>query len=443
MSKPVVFLGPTLPLGVAREILDAEYRAPVSQGDVTRALAGRPPAIGIIDGYFHRVPAVWHKEILAALASGTPVFGASSMGALRAAELHAFGMRGVGRVFEDFAAGALTADDEVAVVHGPAETGYVALSEALVNVRATVDAARAAGALNDAGARAIVAAARATFYPRRTYASVVARARADGLEASSAERFARFAASEPVDQKRIDAVALLRLLSATDGVAPARPGAFAFERTMYWEMARREAGHDEFSAGGTGDAAVLAEARLTGECDQRAVLAAVARHMLEVDAERGDALPSRAAVGETLARLRRRHGLENGARASAWFSEQRLSGESLARVLVQEALCDRRSRGSETAEALVSELKASGRYAGLRARAERKAAALAGAGAAPAVEASGRVSREELFRWFFAQADWYRGTRDPGALESALGLAGAECETALRREHAFRMLGAV
>jgi hypothetical protein len=440
MSKPVVFLGPTLPVDAARELLDADYRAPVSQGDVTRALAGRPPAIAIIDGYFHRVPAVWHKEILAALASGTPVFGASSMGALRAAELHAFGMRGVGRVFEDFAAGALTADDEVAVVHGPAETGYAALSEALVNVRATVAAARAAGVLNDAGARAIVDAARTTFYPRRTYASVVARARADGLDASSAERFVRFAESEPVDQKRIDAVALLRLLSASDEIAAARPGAFAFERTMYWEMARREAARDGL-AGGTGDAAVLEEARLTGECDQRTILAALARRMLNDEAERGEALPSRAAVGETLARLRRRHGLENGARASAWFAEQHLSGEALARVLVQEALCGQRSRGPEAAEALVSELKASGRYAELRARAERKAAALADAGAEQTVAASGCLDSEDLFRWFFAQADWYRGTRDPDALETALGFAGAAAfETALRREHAFASL---
>ena len=45
------------------------------------------------------------------------------MGALRAAELHAFGMRGVGRIFEAFRDGELEDDDEVAVVHGPAEPG--------------------------------------------------------------------------------------------------------------------------------------------------------------------------------------------------------------------------------------------------------------------------------------------------------------------------------
>jgi len=77
----------------------------------------------------------------ATIEAGVPVLGASSLGALRAAELDAYGMRGVGRVFEAFADGTLTADDEVAAAHGPQETGFIALSVALVNVRATVASA--------------------------------------------------------------------------------------------------------------------------------------------------------------------------------------------------------------------------------------------------------------------------------------------------------------
>ncbi len=53
----------------------------------------------LIDGYFHQVPSVQHKEILYALHQGLAVFGCSSMGALRAAELADFGMVGIGRVF--------------------------------------------------------------------------------------------------------------------------------------------------------------------------------------------------------------------------------------------------------------------------------------------------------------------------------------------------------
>ena len=74
--------------------------APARQGDIWRAVrAHRPVAIGLIDGVFFHEPAVWHREILWALAEGVHVFGAASMGALRAAELEPFGMRGVGRVF--------------------------------------------------------------------------------------------------------------------------------------------------------------------------------------------------------------------------------------------------------------------------------------------------------------------------------------------------------
>jgi hypothetical protein len=130
----VVFTGPTLPPAEAAQELDALYMPPVSEGDVYRAALESPRAIGIIDGYFENVPAVWHKEILYALSRGIRVFGSASMGALRAAELAQFGMEGVGATFEAFRDGRLEDDDEVAVIHGPAELGYPMLSEAMVNV---------------------------------------------------------------------------------------------------------------------------------------------------------------------------------------------------------------------------------------------------------------------------------------------------------------------
>src|SRR4051812_15444582 len=96
----VVFTGPTIAVSQAREILEADYRAPAKAGDVLIATRSHPDAIAIIDGLFESVPSVWHKEILFALSEGVRVYGASSMGALRAAELHGFGMIGVGDIFE-------------------------------------------------------------------------------------------------------------------------------------------------------------------------------------------------------------------------------------------------------------------------------------------------------------------------------------------------------
>src|SRR5687767_14609932 len=137
----IVFTGPTLPADAARRELDAIYLPPVSQGDVYRACAKRPKAIAIIDGYFERVPSVWHKEILWAMSQGIHVYGASSMGALRAAELETFGMIGIGKIFSDYRDGVLEDDDEVAVIHGPEEDGFPAFSEAMVNIRATLNRA--------------------------------------------------------------------------------------------------------------------------------------------------------------------------------------------------------------------------------------------------------------------------------------------------------------
>jgi hypothetical protein len=86
------------------------------------------------------------------LAAGIPVYGAASMGALRAAELAQFGMVGVGRIFEAYRDGVLEPfdepfedDDEVAVLHGPPELGHRAMSEALVNPLHTCAGDRAGG----------------------------------------------------------------------------------------------------------------------------------------------------------------------------------------------------------------------------------------------------------------------------------------------------------
>jgi hypothetical protein len=70
-----------------------------------------------VDGYFERVPAVWHKEVLWAISQGIRVYGSASMGALRAAELSAFGMIGIGKIFEWYRDGVIERDDEVAVAH--------------------------------------------------------------------------------------------------------------------------------------------------------------------------------------------------------------------------------------------------------------------------------------------------------------------------------------
>src|ERR1700729_3251607 len=102
-----IFVGPTLPADEIARTQGFVFLPPVAQGDLYRAARLRPRAIGVIDGFFSGAPSVWHKEILWAMSEGVPVFGAASMGALRAAELHEFGMRGIGRSFGWLPDGAL------------------------------------------------------------------------------------------------------------------------------------------------------------------------------------------------------------------------------------------------------------------------------------------------------------------------------------------------
>jgi hypothetical protein len=173
-TETLVFVGPTLSADDARLLLPgADIRPPAAVGDILRA-AGEPGVrrIALIDGYFERMAAVWHKEILIALARGIEVWGAASMGALRAAELEAFGMRGVGEIFKLYKRGVVTADDEVAVAHLPAEYGYRAVSDALVNIRHTLAVATDEGTIDAWRADEVLAQAKATFYRERVWSKL-------------------------------------------------------------------------------------------------------------------------------------------------------------------------------------------------------------------------------------------------------------------------------
>jgi hypothetical protein len=211
----LVFVGPTLPADVAQELLpSATIMPPIAVGDLLRLVKRRGlKRVAIIDGYFERMAAVWHKEILLALERGIAVFGAASMGALRAAELAPFGMRGVGSIYRDFASGTLVADDEVAVAHLPAEHGYRAVSDALVNLRHGI----AAAPMLTAKSRAtLVELARARFYRERSWSQLIADARG----AIARTQLEALAAWPKPDRKADDARQLLRTLARGKHVAP-------------------------------------------------------------------------------------------------------------------------------------------------------------------------------------------------------------------------------
>lgn len=209
----VVFLGPSLPLEDAQSVLpDAVYLPPARQADLISALDHAPDAIGLIDGEFHQSRSVWHKEILIALERGVHVFGSSSMGALRAAELEPYGMTGVGGVFERFASGELIDDDEVALLYHMEDGCYRHVSEPMVNIRATLEAAAVSGHVPENLLTEALRAAKSLHYTERTRRAVVERLRAGGADAEAVAALDEVWATEPVDIKAQDARQLLHLL---------------------------------------------------------------------------------------------------------------------------------------------------------------------------------------------------------------------------------------
>ena len=185
----IIFAGPSMP-PPTQPIAGIEWRPPVRQGDLYLAALSGPTIIGVVDGYFEIVPTVWHKEILWAMAQGIHVYGAASLGALRAAELTDFGMKGTGHIYRQFRTGQLTDDDEVAVLHGPAETNYVQVTDAMVNVRATIDRALQQGIIEPAFAVRLVSIGKSLFYKDRTYEAILDAVIEQGLAPEATRRFA-------------------------------------------------------------------------------------------------------------------------------------------------------------------------------------------------------------------------------------------------------------
>jgi hypothetical protein len=221
-DRIVAFLGPTLPREQAQTLLQAHFAAPAEQGDIVEAVESlRPRIIVLIDGAFGSVPAVRHKELLWALAQGVVLFGAASLGALRAAELAGFGMKGYGLIYRWYRSVPFAEDDEVAVAMAPSELGAGALSDALIDMRITLNRAARAGVISPNLRDQLVRIARTTHFLERSYSYVLTRAQAEisAQYAPSLHNLQVWLRDHAVNQKRTDAVGLLRQLSTQEAVS--------------------------------------------------------------------------------------------------------------------------------------------------------------------------------------------------------------------------------
>ncbi|SEE91052.1 hypothetical protein SAMN05444161_7787 [Rhizobiales bacterium GAS191] len=442
----IVFTGPTLPPDEVRRECDAVCLPPVSQGDVYRAAQRRPRAIGIIDGYFRGAPSVWHKEILYALSQSIPVFGSASMGALRAAELHGFGMRGVGRIFEAYRDGELEDDDEVAVIHGPPETGFVAISEALVNIRATLAKAQAEQILTPGSRDILEAFAKSLFFHQRDWPSLLEAGLARGVGRSEIEALGIWLPGGRVDQKREDAIAMLRAMRATDD-RPTPTPPFRFEWTHFWdELVARDAANPPRTedAASADSEPILDELRLSGAEAFKAVkVRALLRLIGEARSVRAGQVTGSEALQAALSRLRSELGLFSRAKLDAWLTRNGLDEASLEKLLRGRMHVDKmmEARGASLAAAMLDELRLTGAYEALAVRARDKRLALKELGnKGLTIRPSGADAL--LARLWFIESRLRRSPdEDVGAIAQELGFRDlAHFDEVLREEQIYSKL---
>ncbi|MFU8840908.1 MAG: TfuA-like protein [Nitriliruptoraceae bacterium] len=453
-----VFLGPTLPVEQAREVLDAVYLPPVAQGDVYRATLHEPSLIAIIDGYFERVPAVWHKEILWALDQGIPVLGAASMGALRAAELDTFGMEGIGRVYTAFRDEVLEDDDEVAVVHAPAEDGYRAMSEAMVNIRRTIADAAAAEVIDATTEALVLDVAKGLYYAERSYPAVLHAAADAGADPAELDRLRAFVADHAVDQKREDALALLAEVG--DRLATGRTAVqttFTFQYSEFWYEAQRTAGRLHLGRtpdGGGSEVSLAPAASTTGDelLDELRLDPTTYRHAWAEAYARLGALEHLRGAGlevsperlqDTADAFRRERGLLDPVDAARWLRDNDLTEPDAAALMHREALVrwSWTSRDRFVQAQLPDHLRLVGLYPALVDRARDKAERLAEVGWAEVSLDDLGTTLDEVLAWYFRDKHDTEVPHDLAAYATAHGYANeAHLRRTLVREYAYETL---
>lgn len=375
----VVFLGPSLSADEARAIAPhVLVLPPAALGDVISTVTRhRPHAIALVDGSFLQNMAVFHKELIDAMARGVWVIGASSMGALRAAECAPYGMIPVGTIADDFLVGRIVDDDEVALVHADEDDGFRALSDAMVEVRATLAAATHAGILRRRDEATLVELQKRRWFPERSLAAAVADARdVLGLPAHRVAELRTFVREQRVDIKANDArLALRALCELPAGPMPEADRPVLVQSGVYRMLRSRDQIVD--AGGAPGDRPVRREdirthlaltdpdyAALWREAKQRTALVHLS-HYLELEVDDADIGAARtrvtAALGATI------DDLEDVARSLDMDTDEleRMIEED-ARVALLERWVANAMRGVGVEHAFHDVLRLRGRYRSAR-----------------------------------------------------------------------------
>ena len=212
MIKIILYTGLSISFDEAKSILNSNdnieviYKRPIKRGDLKEALKEKPDIIGIIDGVFHQNSAVGHREILEVINNGIKVYGASSMGALRASELDVLGMIGVGYCYNEYTSGNVESDDDVAVMLD--SDTLKALSIPLISMDYVFKNAVNKNIITQKQKDDLIAIAKKTYYPKRNYAQTLKESNLDDEIKEKLIDFIRLSK----DIKKEDAILLLETI---------------------------------------------------------------------------------------------------------------------------------------------------------------------------------------------------------------------------------------
>ena len=250
--------------------------------------------------------------------------------------------------------------------------------------------------------------AKGLFYPRRTYREILRQAAGEGFDVRELDALRAWLPRGRVDQKRDDALAMLRVIKSR---LARRPGPkrvrYAFEHTDMWEQARCYAGdlRVDLEHGTTTMLLdeLLDELRLEGGAYGRSYREALARLLAIDEAERQRMPLSAEMVEKTTEAFRRERGLLTAADVERWCNANYISWERFISLMEDEARLRwvQELARSEVMGLLPDHLRMTGEYPPLVEQAQRKKRTLESDGIPNPGLATHGLSEHELMRWYF------------------------------------------
>jgi hypothetical protein len=318
----------------------------------------------------------------------------------------------------------------------------------MVNIRATLRAAESAGIITSGTRLRLEQIGKEFFFPDRNYAAIVERGLAAKLPQTQLMRLRDWLPRGRRNQKRDDAIAMLRLMrqKLTSGLKR-KEVSFTFQNTAMWTLNWRHGQELRSETHGQPSAAnidaVLEELRLQGDGCRHHTLLALERFFAIREAYRLGLKVDGAGIDEAKQMFCRQLGLDDSAQLEQWKVQQGLAAAEFDTLMADEARVrwiHQLSR-SVLPTCLAEHLRLSGDYSNLVRRAAAKERLLDDFGCQNPSLKHADITEEELFHWYFSEVVRQKMPRDPVQYALQLGFASAHSFLrAVLREYLYRRL---